>query len=789
MNCARVIILVFFLAGAQAASAQLRSTNYGTSVFVAFDEILVGEPNSSYHPGSVYAYAKNDEGSWTRRSRLTASNAENYDGFGSSLDASGDHLVIGALRQNDGKGGAYVFERRGDAWVETARLYAAEATSDEKLGRAVAIDGDVVAIGAPATTRYGRLTPATKAGAVYVFRRNPSDGIWAPEARLEGSAAEVGAAFGQAVEVHGDNIYVGAPQQDGRNGAVYVFKKSAEGWLEERILSSNLLSERASLGADLAYDNGLLYVGAPGHDRGMGAISIYQKDEGSDAWQEQRRLVPLDGPQPAYFGASVAVSNGSVWSGAPLAANSRGDLYIYDGASAESGRRFNPSVIDAGTFFGYVVASDGPLGAVSIPEGDGLEGIVAVVERGDDGSWDISSMLRGEEAGLEPITGGRTDCQDGKAALFDCSRVDLLSFLPVNSLGGGRGTRLNDLWGWTDPETGKEYVIVGRTDGTAFVDITDPENPIYLGDLPLTKGAQPTVWRDMKVYKDHAFIVADGTLDHGMQVFDLRQLRSVASAPKVFKETAIYDGLESAHNVVINEESGFAYTVGGDKCGGGLHMVDIRDPQKPTFAGCFTHLEAGSGSTHDAQCVMYHGPDTDYRDREICLSSNGSAFSIADVTDKANPKGISSTSFPNHAYIHQGWLTEDHRYFFMNDELDEFVGNVDETRTLIWDVSDLDDPQLIKEYLFGSTSADHNLYIDGPYMYQSNYLSGLHVHDVSNPEEPRHIAHFDTVPVGENTSRLDGSWSNYPFFESGVVPVSSKEEGLFLLKVAEEKGL
>jgi choice-of-anchor B domain-containing protein len=86
---------------------------------------------------------------------------------------------------------------------------------------------------------------------------------------------------------------------------------------------------------------------------------------------------------------------------------------------------------------------------------------------------------------------------------------------------------VNDIWGWTDSETGVEYALVGRMDAMTFVSLEDPANPRYLGELPLTEGATMNLWRDVKVYADHAFIVADGAGPHGVQIFDLRQLRNV----------------------------------------------------------------------------------------------------------------------------------------------------------------------------------------------------------------------------------------------------------------------
>ena len=124
--------------------------------------------------------------------------------------------------------------------------------------------------------------------------------------------------------------------------------------------------------------------------------------------------------------------------------------------------------------------------------------------------------------------------------------------------------------------------------------------------------------------------------------------------------------------------------------------------------------EGDEGYTHDAQCVTYRGPDEEHQGKQICLGSNETAFSIADVTDPSNTVALSLASYPNVAYTHQGWLTEDQRYFYQGDELDEGEGR--KTRTLIWDVSDLDDPQLVKEFYGTHESTDHNMYVLGNLM-------------------------------------------------------------------------
>ena len=390
------------------------------------------------------------------------------------------------------------------------------------------------------------------------------------------------------------------------------------------------------------------------------------------------------------------------------------------------------------------------------------------------------------EFALAAVTGEVVGCTGGEAAGFPCDRVDLLSFLPLADLGVPDWAKVNDMWGWTDAATSRQYALVGRTDGLSFVDVTDPLNPEVLGELPTAANA--STWRDVKVHADHAYVVADGSPGHGVQVFDLTRLRGVSEFT-TFDEDARYTGVSSVHNIAINEETGFAYTVGnnggGNPCGPGLHMIDLSSPKTPVLAGCFTDLTTGralTGYTHDVQCVVYAGPDGDYSGREICVGSNETALSIADVTDKENPVAVSTASYPDASYVHQGWLTEDHRYFVQNDELDELSGNAATTRMLVWDVTDLDDPILVKEH-FGPTGAiDHNMYVRGDLLFHSNYHYGLRVIDVSNPTTPVEVGHFDTHPQDDDPA-FEGSWSNYPWFADGVVGVTSAQEGFFLLRL------
>lgn len=394
----------------------------------------------------------------------------------------------------------------------------------------------------------------------------------------------------------------------------------------------------------------------------------------------------------------------------------------------------------------------------------------------------------------------QTPCQNGMAGIYPCNQITLLSHLSPEDLQSDYidGSALNDIWGWTDSQNGKEYAIVGLVDGVSFVDVSDPVNPIFLGKLPeklaSSSGSSSanlrvmhgkSYWRDIKTFKNHAFIVSDLNSEHsGVQVFDLTKLRNHDGGDWIeYTEDASYDYFHRAHNIAINEETGYAYVVGAisgtEMCNGGLHIIDINDPKNPKFESCFSD----DGYTHDVQCVIYQGPDPDYTGMEICFASNEDTFTIVDVDNKSDMNMISRTSYDNYSYTHQGWLSEDHKFFLMNDEQDEeaFGHN---PRTLIWNIEDLDSPVLIGDYYNNAVSIDHNLYTHNGLVFESNYSSGLRVLEMSRIEEGmlREVAFFDTYPE-DDLIDFYGNWSNYPYFESGTIIASDMNNGLFVLKL------
>ena len=781
----RLTVLVI-LTAITAISAKAQINAFGLSTGISDDNLLVGQAAPPGEPGTVYIFQRSLDGSaWNIAAELTASDGTEGDLFGYALHVENGRLVVGAPVLEGSGGAIYIFERdmRTGGWTESAKLTAGET---DQIGANLAIGSDFIASGG---IRGG--------GPVVVFTHG-ADG-WVQSGSLMAAEMQDGDAFGASVATDGETIYVGAPASNEGAGVVHVFRMQDESWVESQVLDPAALSLNAmAFGVKIQpLGGGQILVSAPGVVPNINPTTA--PPAGAVVWAEvtdtgMEAIQVLTGPSENVdlYGLAFELDGHHLLVGAAVANAFTGRVYSY---ALDMGRRQWTKTGEIGgesgeQMFGMVLAFSDNAAVISAPGTNSGEGSAALF------MLDPETGELSREAGLykfgPPLvleSTGQVDCTAGQASHFGCNNVDLLSFMTVEDLGGGSSSRTNDIWGWTDSETGREYALVGRNDGTSFVDITDPAFPVLKGDLPLTEGANPAVWRDIKVYNDHAFIVADGAGQHGMQVFDLTQLREMTEGPVTYSATAHYDGIASAHNIVINEDTGFAYSVGssggGETCGGGLHMINIQDPLSPTFAGCFADTgtgRSGTGYSHDAQCVIYNGPDSDYRGHEICFNSNETALSISDVTDKDSTIAISNATYPNVAYAHQGWLTDDQAYFFMNDELDELQGGAASTRTLIWDVTDLDDPQLLKEHLSEVISSDHNLYIQDNLMYQSNYESGLRIFDISDVANPVEVGFFDTVPHNPDKFGFGGSWSNYPFFESGSIIVTSGNEGLFIVK-------
>ena len=363
---------------------------------------------------------------------------------------------------------------------------------------------------------------------------------------------------------------------------------------------------------------------------------------------------------------------------------------------------------------------------------------------------------------------------DGSVAgnTFGAQGIALKSWHPLNTIDAG-ATSGNDCWGYVS-SSGREYAIMCVSNGTAFYDVTDPVNATKVGFI----AGPSSLWRDAKVYGRHVYVVTEGGA--GIQVINLA---NIDQGVVTLVNTVTTGGGLATHNVAINEQSGYLYRCGGGASG--LRIYNLNGtPAAPVFVG-----EWSTHYVHDAQIVSYTtGP---WAGREIafcCAGLNGgnveTGLYIVDVTNKAAPTLISRMLYPLARYSHQGWLTEDRRYFLLGDELDEGATQAF-TTTHVIDVQLLNNPVYVGQFNNTTPAITHNCYTHNGKMFQANYRSGLRVFDVATPgnlSSVTEVAYFDTYPV-DDLAQFNGMWSCYPYFPSGTVIGSDLERGLFVMRL------
>ncbi|MBA2291320.1 MAG: choice-of-anchor B family protein [Gemmatimonadales bacterium] len=761
--------------------------NFGRSMVMTETDLVIGQPVIWYGPGVVYTYRLDAAGSWRERFRVSAPDPGHMDDFGRTVALDGNTMVVGAPRKRAGSGVAYAFRRAAPAgsWELSTTIEPPGPGHHAEFASALVVHGEDLLVGSPAVD---------STGVVYHFRRDGD--AWRVHDTIRPPAAPGTTGFGRTLTMSGDWLLIGAPAADSGAGRVYAAIRQSDGhWSDPALVPVRrpLAASTAAVGGALLLHGDRAYLGAPG----AGAVLVMER-EGASGWRSVGELRPFDAPRASQFGFAIAAVGAEVWVGAPGANGGSGRVYRFlpDTRGGWQGvMAIDPDSTSSTSWpytFGYAIAGTSQRAAISMPQRDFGEGRVLASRRTASG-WQPGQQLEGRiyAIGADVTPGAR--CKDGHIGEFTCANMELVAHMPVSALGGERGAWVNDVWGWTDPLTARDYALIARRDGASFVDVTNPSAPRLVGTLSRTRGVPPSVWRDIKVVNNHAYIVADGAGAHGMQVFDLTRLRRAGEAPVTFTPDTTYHEIFSAHNVVADTANGFVYIVGsnsgGQTCGGGLHMVDVSEPKKPVFKGCYNDQSGSNprGYTHDAQCLTYRGPDTRYRGRQICVGSNETEINIADVTDKARPVTIGRNSYPNVSYAHQGWFDDEQRYFYMNDEGDELAGVVAGTRTIVWDLAELDDPVVAREYIGPVKSSDHNLFVKGDRVYEANYGSGLRVLDIRDRTNPREIGFFDSAPYNDDgpghSATQSGAWSNYPFFKSGVIIFTSVREGFFIVKV------
>ncbi|MCP3962331.1 MAG: DUF11 domain-containing protein [bacterium] len=326
------------------ASDAAPGDEFGDSVAVSGDTILIGAArnddacpaNPDCNSGSAYVFVRSGT-SWVEQQKLTASDAAAVDLFGESVAISGETAVVGSAWDDDAgghSGSAYVFVRSGTSWTQQQKLTASDAAIGDEFGRAVAISGDDVVIGARLDDDAG-----TDSGSAYVFVR--SGVSWAEQQKLTASDAEAEDLFGFSVAVSGETVLIGARESDGAcpldpncdSGSAYVFVRSGTSWTQQQELTADDEAALNWYGGSVTLGEDIAVVGSDlADDAGNNSGAAYVFVRSGTSWVQQQELIATDGADGDRFGISVSNSGGPIVVGAfghNHAGSDSGAAYVY----------------------------------------------------------------------------------------------------------------------------------------------------------------------------------------------------------------------------------------------------------------------------------------------------------------------------------------------------------------------------------------------------------------------------------------------------------------------------
>ncbi|MCC6908011.1 MAG: hypothetical protein IT430_08740 [Phycisphaerales bacterium] len=303
---------------------------FGWSVDISGDLIVVGARDDSEfgtQSGAVYVFRRNNS-DWVQEARLFAGDPEEFAQFGSSVAIDGDGILVGAPKENLQHGAAYVFRREGNAWSQEAKLGSEfGGEGGDQVGYAVALDGHVAMLGAPQVEDPGQ--PGNH-GVVFVHRR--VNGVWTFEQKLRSTDLLDFEDFGNAVDVQGDRALIGK-WHDAANGAnsgsAYVFEYNGQAWVQtQKLLPFDGEAEQL-FGVDLGLDGDNLVIGARGdNELGTQAGAAYLFSRSGGVWLFNGKLHASDSAPEDLYGNSTDISADVVAVGSPRHDSGRGMVYV-----------------------------------------------------------------------------------------------------------------------------------------------------------------------------------------------------------------------------------------------------------------------------------------------------------------------------------------------------------------------------------------------------------------------------------------------------------------------------
>ncbi len=318
----------------------------------------------------------------------------------------------------------------------------------------------------------------------------------------------------------------------------------------------------------------------------------------------------------------------------------------------------------------------------------------------------------------------------------------------------------NDIWGYVDPATGREFALLGSRQGTYVVETTNPAQPVQKGYFPASlSNWSASTWRDIRTYGSYAYVVTEG--GGGMQILDLSNPDN-PSFVRTFRPGGVV--WNNTHNVSIDLETGLLFAVGTSR---GAHIFDLsQNPTNPPYVGSYT-----AEYVHDLQ--VQDG---------IAIASeiNRGTCRLLDINNLPVTPTIGAGGLIS---AHQAWPSDDGTVVACAAEaIGGFVR-----------VFDVRNPQVrvlihadYQASLNPNSTSVHNVFLKQRIMHCAWYAEGYVVADLSDPSNPVTVGRYDTF---SGVGVFSGAWGCYPFQPSGNVYISDRTNGLFVLqpKTLEER--
>ena len=387
------------------------------------------------------------------------------------------------------------------------------------------------------------------------------------------------------------------------------------------------------------------------------------------------------------------------------------------------------------------------------------------------GSGDSASAGASAGAGCEgsicpnPDEGRCPELPVGIATTFDIHDLPLLNTTTAGDNGAVRMTLVgaldprapddySNLWGYSDGTTW--LAIIGSLNGTSFINVTNPANPVEVGFIP----GPNSQWREMKTVGHYAYIVTEGSgAGTGMQIVNLAN----PLAPVLVNTYSAT--FTTAHTISADLQRGHLYVNGSSA---GLRILDISaNPASPVEIGFWSGT--GTRYVHDSYI----------RDGRAYFSEIYSGLQeIFDATNPGSLQLLKSWTTPN-AFTHNAWANANHTLLVTTDET-----NPGGTMA-VYDISNLGlpgPPPLLSQVGPLPPSLVHNAYFeddDGERVAMSHYGLGAKLVDLHRPSRPVELGSYDTQP--DSDTGFVGAWGMYNFDSRGYLYVSDIQRGLFIL--------